>query len=174
MLTVLDPMQAHLTDSRRRSSYALSPIMSHQSTLFDSPPMADILQVSNLFHLVTVLDPLTFLASGSDDKYVMIFERQVGDGGAVFGGSEKNVENWKCVATLTGHTAGTTYQAIGIHLPSFHVPRRRHDGLVVARRHAHCFVVHRQRGDRVGARGRSSPPAEAAAGSLWPRERRCV
>jgi len=44
------------------------------------------------------------LASGGDDKLVMIWKRSKGSSG-VFGSSglTKNVENWRCVYTLRGH-----------------------------------------------------------------------
>uniref|UniRef100_A0A1B0DIB4 CAF1B/HIR1 beta-propeller domain-containing protein n=1 Tax=Phlebotomus papatasi TaxID=29031 RepID=A0A1B0DIB4_PHLPP len=44
------------------------------------------------------------LASGGDDKTVMIWKRAKGSGG-VFGsgGFTKSVENWRCVTTLRGH-----------------------------------------------------------------------
>ncbi|BFZ61922.1 HIR complex subunit [Saitoella coloradoensis] len=46
-----------------------------------------------------------YLASGSDDKIVMIWERDTsGVGlGKVFGSNETNVENWRCTKRLVGH-----------------------------------------------------------------------
>ncbi|CAG8666614.1 1767_t:CDS:2, partial [Ambispora leptoticha] len=43
------------------------------------------------------------LASGSDDKIVLIWELDSGYGGKVFGSDEQNVENWKISKRLTGH-----------------------------------------------------------------------
>jgi len=42
------------------------------------------------------------LASGADDKLLMIWKLAPGTSGS-FGGMTKNVENWKCSATLRGH-----------------------------------------------------------------------
>lgn len=45
------------------------------------------------------------LASGADDKLIMIWKR-FGGSGAMFGssGMTKNVENWRCTSTLRGHS----------------------------------------------------------------------
>lgn len=45
------------------------------------------------------------LASGGDDKIVMIWAKQKGGGGGVFGSSglTKTIESWKCISTLRGH-----------------------------------------------------------------------
>lgn len=45
----------------------------------------------------------TMLASGGDDKIIMIWKRIKGTGGASFGGLSKNHENWRCMYTLRGH-----------------------------------------------------------------------
>ncbi|ORY52826.1 WD40-repeat-containing domain protein [Leucosporidium creatinivorum] len=44
-----------------------------------------------------------YLASGSDDKIVMIWSLEQGTGGKVWGSTETNVENWKAVRRLVGH-----------------------------------------------------------------------
>uniref|UniRef100_K3ZQG5 Protein HIRA n=1 Tax=Setaria italica TaxID=4555 RepID=K3ZQG5_SETIT len=47
-----------------------------------------------------------YLASGSDDQVILIHERKAGSGTAEFGSGEPaDVENWKVVMTLRGHTA---------------------------------------------------------------------
>lgn len=48
----------------------------------------------------------SMLASGADDKLVMIWKKSAGSGGGSFGssGMTKNVENWRCFATLRGHS----------------------------------------------------------------------
>ena len=46
------------------------------------------------------------LASGSDDQAILIHERKAGSGTSEFGSGEPaDVENWKVVMTLRGHTA---------------------------------------------------------------------
>ncbi|XP_052167567.1 protein HIRA isoform X2 [Oryza glaberrima] len=47
-----------------------------------------------------------YLASGSDDQVIQIHERKAGTGTSEFGSGEPpDVENWKVVMTLRGHTA---------------------------------------------------------------------
>ncbi|ORY28137.1 putative transcription corepressor [Naematelia encephala] len=46
-----------------------------------------------------------FLASGSDDMCVVIWGVDPEGGGRVFGSDEVNVENWKALTRLVGHTA---------------------------------------------------------------------
>jgi len=47
-----------------------------------------------------------YLASGSDDQVILIHERKAGSGTSEFGSGEPpDVENWKVVMTLRGHTA---------------------------------------------------------------------
>ncbi|XP_058062558.1 protein HIRA homolog [Anopheles bellator] len=45
------------------------------------------------------------LASGGDDKLVMIWKKTVGGSGGIgaFGSSGKSVEHWRCINTLRGH-----------------------------------------------------------------------
>lgn len=48
-----------------------------------------------------------FLATASDDKVIAVLELRGGQGQASFGNSEgPNIENWKVVLTLRGHSAG--------------------------------------------------------------------
>ncbi|SCZ87960.1 BZ3500_MvSof-1268-A1-R1_Chr2-1g04093 [Microbotryum saponariae] len=44
-----------------------------------------------------------YLASGSDDKIVMIWSLEQGKGGKVWGTDQVNIENWKAVRRLVGH-----------------------------------------------------------------------
>jgi hypothetical protein len=65
-----------------------------------------------------------YLASGSDDKFIYVYglsmgrpplllaiagvltERTGAPIGMGFGVNTPNLENWRCIGTLTGHTAG--------------------------------------------------------------------
>ncbi|SCV72300.1 BQ2448_4994 [Microbotryum intermedium] len=44
-----------------------------------------------------------YLASGSDDKIVMLWSLEQGKGGKVWGTDQVNIENWKAVRRLVGH-----------------------------------------------------------------------
>ncbi|BEI86202.1 hypothetical protein CcaverHIS002_0604890 [Cutaneotrichosporon cavernicola] len=46
-----------------------------------------------------------FLASGSDDSVLLIWDIDPAGGGRVFGSEEVNVENWKALRRLVGHIA---------------------------------------------------------------------
>jgi protein HIRA/HIR1 len=47
-----------------------------------------------------------YLASGSDDQDILVHERKAGSGTSESGsGDPPDVENWKVVMTLRGHTA---------------------------------------------------------------------
>lgn len=48
----------------------------------------------------------TYLASGSDDQTVIIWEKKSGPGSKVFGSDEVNIENWWPKLILQGHTGG--------------------------------------------------------------------
>ncbi|XBI47132.1 hypothetical protein VPH35_111163 [Triticum aestivum] len=47
-----------------------------------------------------------YLASGSDNQAILIRERKAGSGTSEFGSGEPaDIENWKVIMTLRGHTA---------------------------------------------------------------------
>jgi len=48
------------------------------------------------------------IASGSDDTCVMISELRAGAGGAAFGAQSANVENWRPVQSLRGHSSNVS------------------------------------------------------------------
>ncbi|EHA8587556.1 Protein HIRA [Cocos nucifera] len=53
-----------------------------------------------------------YLASGSDDQVILIHERKPGSGTTEFGSGEPpDVENWKVIMTLRGHTADVESKA---------------------------------------------------------------
>jgi hypothetical protein len=47
-----------------------------------------------------------FLASGSDDALVMLWKLSSGPASKSFGSDELTQENWRCTATLRGHSKG--------------------------------------------------------------------
>jgi protein HIRA/HIR1 len=47
-----------------------------------------------------------YLASGSDDHILLIWDLDRGGGGRVFGSTEVNVESWKPLIRLVGHSSG--------------------------------------------------------------------
>lgn len=56
------------------------------------------------------------IASGSDDQVILIHERRPGSGTTEFGSGEPpDIENWKVVMTLRGHTA----DVVIIHISAF-------------------------------------------------------
>ncbi|KAM0791654.1 hypothetical protein ACM66B_006090 [Microbotryomycetes sp. NB124-2] len=63
----------------------------------------------------------TYLASGSDDKVVMIWALEQGSGGRVWGTEETNVENWKAVRRCVAHdsdVAGVAWSPDDAYLAS--------------------------------------------------------
>lgn len=67
-----------------------------------------------------------YVASGSDDQVILIHERKPGSGTTEFGSGEPpDVENWKVVMTLRGHTADVVIRRIVLFLifllTDFHV-----------------------------------------------------
>lgn len=46
-----------------------------------------------------------YLASGSDDAVLLVWDLDPSGGGRVFGSEEVNVENWKALRRLVGHVA---------------------------------------------------------------------
>lgn len=54
-----------------------------------------------------------FLASGSDDQVILVYERKPGSGTTEFGsGQPPDVENWKVAMTLRGHTADVVIKCL--------------------------------------------------------------
>ena len=63
------------------------------------------------------------IASGSDDHIVLVHEKRPGSGTTEFGSGEPpDVENWKVLLTLRGHTADVVFScAFSVPLPSFEI-----------------------------------------------------
>ena len=49
-----------------------------------------------------------YLATGSDDKVVFVWQRMQGAGVAAFGETSSSVENWSCILALMGHGSDVT------------------------------------------------------------------
>lgn len=59
-----------------------------------------------------------FVASGSDDQAILIHERKPGSGTTEFGSGEPpDIENWKVVMTLRGHSADVVMQYLFLFQP---------------------------------------------------------
>jgi protein HIRA/HIR1 len=59
-----------------------------------------------------------FVASGSDDQAILIHERKPGTGTTEFGSGEPpDIENWKVVMTLRGHSADVVMQYLFLFQP---------------------------------------------------------
>ncbi|XP_071448770.1 protein HIRA isoform X2 [Hetaerina americana] len=85
----------------------MAPIVSHKSEVDENVPKM-LCQIDNHLACVNCVRWSVsgkFLASGGDDKLVMVWKiGSYSSGGTVFGGGGKvNVESWRCVSTLRGH-----------------------------------------------------------------------
>ncbi|XP_055844471.1 protein HIRA homolog [Episyrphus balteatus] len=94
-------------DSGRVVIWNLLPILSEKAELDNSVPKILCQMDSHLscVNCVRWSKNGQLLASGSDDKLVMLWKKAKGSSG-VFGtgGITKNPESWKCIATLRGHS----------------------------------------------------------------------
>ncbi|XP_037935794.1 protein HIRA homolog [Teleopsis dalmanni] len=94
-------------DSGRVVIWNLLPVLSEKIELDNSVPKI-LCQMDNHLACVNCVrwsQNGQLLASGSDDKLVMIWRRSMGSsGGFDSGGMHKNVETWKCAFTLRGHS----------------------------------------------------------------------
>ena len=62
-----------------------------------------------------------FLASGGDDKVVMLWQKSAFSGGSIFGGGGKvHMEQWRLHKTLRGHEGDVLDLAWGKYLPITH------------------------------------------------------
>ncbi|GLV43884.1 hira [Carabus blaptoides fortunei] len=94
-------------DSGRVVVWNLEPVLSEKAELDSAVPKM-LCQMDNHLACVNIVRWSCeghLLASGGDDKLVMIWKLTGEGNSAVFGGGGKvNVETWKCVATLNSHT----------------------------------------------------------------------
>lgn len=83
----------------------VSPVISESDE--SNPSIAKMLcQMDNHLACVNVVrwsNSGHFLASGSDDKLVMIWRLSSEGSSSIFGSSKVNVETWKCIHTLNSH-----------------------------------------------------------------------
>lgn len=93
-------------DSGRVVVWNLEPVLSEKAELSHTVPKM-LCQMDNHLACVNIVRWSCeghLLASGGDDKLVMIWKLTGEGSSAIFGGGGKvNVESWKCVATLNSH-----------------------------------------------------------------------
>ncbi|XP_046386509.1 protein HIRA isoform X2 [Ischnura elegans] len=94
-------------DSGRVVIWNMAPVVSHKSEMDENVPKM-LCQIDNHLACVNCVRWSVsgkFLASGGDDKLVMVWKiGSYSSGSTVFGGGGKvNVESWRCVSTLRGH-----------------------------------------------------------------------
>ncbi|KAG8234852.1 hypothetical protein J437_LFUL014701 [Ladona fulva] len=94
-------------DSGRVVIWNMAPVISHKSEMDENVPKM-LCQIDNHLACVNCVRWSAsgkFLASGGDDKLVMVWKiGSYSSGSTVFGGGGKvNVESWRCVSTLRGH-----------------------------------------------------------------------
>uniref|UniRef100_A0A1B0G8R1 Protein HIRA n=1 Tax=Glossina morsitans morsitans TaxID=37546 RepID=A0A1B0G8R1_GLOMM len=94
-------------DSGRVVIWNLLPVLSEKAELDESVPKM-LCQMDNHLACVNCVrwsQSGFMLASGSDDKLLMIWKQSKGPSGVfATGGIQKNYESWKCVYTLRGHS----------------------------------------------------------------------
>lgn len=103
-------------DSGRVVIWNLLPVLSEEAELDKKIPKI-LCQMDNHLSCVNAVRwsmSGNLLASGADDKLVMIWKKGAGSGGGSFGsaGMTKNVENWRCSSTLRGHSGDVLGESI--------------------------------------------------------------
>ncbi|KAK4047227.1 HIR complex subunit [Microbotryomycetes sp. JL201] len=103
--------------------WATSAILSEQAQEDDAKPklLSTLTSHSGVVMCIRWSNTGTFLASGSDDKVVMIWALESGSGGRVWGTEETNVENWKAVRRCVAHdsdVAGVAWSPDDAYLAS--------------------------------------------------------
>ncbi|XP_063701187.1 protein HIRA homolog [Culicoides brevitarsis] len=94
-------------DAGRVTIWNLSPVLNNDSDKESSVPKL-LCQMDNHLSCVNCVRWSyngEYLATGSDDKLVMIWRKTATKSGAFgTGGMKQNVENWRCMHTLRGHS----------------------------------------------------------------------
>lgn len=94
-------------DSGRVVIWNVAPIVKEQAEEDDNVPKL-LCQMDNHLACVNCVrwsNSGQYLASGGDDKLVMIWQLTRYAGSTIFGGGGKtNIEHWRCVSTLRGHS----------------------------------------------------------------------
>ncbi|KAH7919190.1 histone transcription regulator 1 [Leucogyrophana mollusca] len=90
--------------------WSTKPIINHASELSNRPPKALCTLSMHTGPVLTVRWAYSgrWLASGSDDEIVMIWDLDPSGRGKVFGSNEVNVEGWKPMKRLPGHESDVT------------------------------------------------------------------
>uniref|UniRef100_A0A182QHA6 Protein HIRA n=1 Tax=Anopheles farauti TaxID=69004 RepID=A0A182QHA6_9DIPT len=94
-------------DSGRVVIWNMAPVLSEEAEANKSIPRI-LCQMDNHLACVNCVrwsGNGLMLASGGDDKLVMIWKKTIGGSGGIgaFGGGAKSVEHWRCISTLRGH-----------------------------------------------------------------------
>ncbi|XP_053672467.1 protein HIRA homolog [Anopheles nili] len=94
-------------DSGRVVIWNMAPVLSEEAEANKSVPRV-LCQMDNHLACVNCVrwsGNGLMLASGGDDKLVMIWKKTISGGGGIgaFGGGSKSVEHWRCISTLRGH-----------------------------------------------------------------------
>uniref|UniRef100_A0A182Y5W5 Protein HIRA n=1 Tax=Anopheles stephensi TaxID=30069 RepID=A0A182Y5W5_ANOST len=94
-------------DSGRVVIWNMAPVLNEQAESNKSVPRI-LCQMDNHLACVNCVrwsGNGLMLASGGDDKLVMIWKKTISGSGGIgaFGGGGKSVEHWRCISTLRGH-----------------------------------------------------------------------
>uniref|UniRef100_A0A182VUX0 Protein HIRA n=1 Tax=Anopheles minimus TaxID=112268 RepID=A0A182VUX0_9DIPT len=94
-------------DSGRVVIWNMAPVLNEQAEANKSVPRI-LCQMDNHLACVNCVrwsGNGLMLASGGDDKLVMIWKKTISGSGGIgaFGGGGKSVEHWRCISTLRGH-----------------------------------------------------------------------
>ncbi|KAL4441231.1 hypothetical protein ABPG77_011468 [Micractinium sp. CCAP 211/92] len=84
--------------------WAMAPLLDARKEQAGPLLLATLTDHSSTVNTVRFSKDGRFLASGSDDRMICVFEHKAGPGGSTLGVSSANVENWKTRVVLRGHS----------------------------------------------------------------------